>query len=204
MLRAPTWKQSMYSQHRLNLRDLHHLGDDQQPILIGGLAHDLQAFQPMPWKLYGELRGLNAPPRKTARRPLPPACALSRIWSRLSTEHGPDMNTISSPPTTSPFGNVIRVPSGRNPRPASLYGDEMRYAWCTPGEHLELRHLKVRRRSHSRKNGLRLTRSPVDVESQLHHALDHMLYLFIGGWSCIATIITGFLAAPAVAKFDDG
>ena len=36
------------------------------------------------------------------------------------------MTTTSSPPTTTPFGKVMVVPSGRKLRPASLYGDEMR------------------------------------------------------------------------------
>ncbi len=90
----------------------------------------------MPWKLYGELRGLNAPPRRNFA-PVAATCfALVRICSRDSTEHGPAITTSSSPPTTTPFENLTRVPSGLKPRPASLYGDEIRYASCTPASTL--------------------------------------------------------------------
>jgi hypothetical protein len=90
----------------------------------------------MPWKLYGELRGLNAPPRRNFA---PAAADLLRAQQNLlarldRARPGHDDHLL--PPTTTPLGNVIVVPSGRKPRPASLYGDEMRYASCTPGSTL--------------------------------------------------------------------
>ena len=91
----------------------------------------------MPWKLYGELRGLYAPPRRNFA---PAAADLLRARQNLLAatppSTGPAITTTSSPPTTTPFANVIVVPSGRKLRPASLYGDEMRYASCTPASTL--------------------------------------------------------------------
>ena len=66
------------------------------------------------------------PPRSTPVAPIAPApasaasFALCSICSRDSTEQGPAMMTTSSPPTTTPLGNVTFVPSGRKLRPASL------------------------------------------------------------------------------------
>ena len=37
--------------HRLDLRDLHHLRDDQQTCLIRDFAQQLEAFEAHPWKL---------------------------------------------------------------------------------------------------------------------------------------------------------
>jgi hypothetical protein len=39
----------------------------------------------------------------------------------------------------------------------------------------------VRRRSNAGKNRLHLTRCAVDIEAELHHSLNHILNLFIGG-----------------------
>ncbi len=46
-----------------------------------------------------------------------------------------------------------------------------------PRQHLELRHLKVIRRPHARKNCLRLTRRPMNIEAELDHLLDDLLYV---------------------------
>jgi hypothetical protein len=48
-------------------------------------------------------------------------------------------------------------------------------------QHLELGDLKVRGRADTGKNGLRLACSAMDVEAQLHHALDYVLNLFVRG-----------------------
>ena len=49
------------------------------------------------------------------------------------------------------------------------------------GEHLELGDLEVRGRADAGEDGLRFAGGAVDVEAELHHALDHVLDLFIGG-----------------------
>ena len=44
---------------------------------------------PRPWKLYGEVRGLYAPPRSIEAPASATQRATSSVWSRLSTVHGP-------------------------------------------------------------------------------------------------------------------
>ncbi len=46
---------------------------------------------PSPWKLYGELRGLNAPPRKIFAPARRTAAAVARTCCSVSAEHGPAM-----------------------------------------------------------------------------------------------------------------
>ena len=86
---------------------------------------------PSPWKLYGELRGLNAPPRKIFAPARRTAAAVVRTCCSVSAEHGPAMTITSSPPIrTSP--TVTTVSSGLKVRLASLYGSEIRTTSCTP------------------------------------------------------------------------
>src|SRR4051812_3025177 len=86
---------------------------------------------PWPWKLYGDDRGLNAPPRRN----LPPArftaAAVALTCSSVSAEHGPAMTITSSPPIrTSPTSKTVL--SRLNVRLASLYGSEIRTTSFTP------------------------------------------------------------------------
>ena len=53
---------------------------------------------PRPWKLYGELRGLNAPPRSTFAPARFTAAAVACTCCSFSAEHGPAMTMTSSPP----------------------------------------------------------------------------------------------------------
>ena len=60
------------------------------------------------------------------------AFAIETIWSRLSTEHGPLIKTISLPPTgTPPMATGVRVP--RNSCATSLYGLRTGVTDSTPG-----------------------------------------------------------------------
>ena len=92
------------------------------PVSSRAAARCLRPSSPMPWKLYGFVRGLNAPPR----RPTAPAsfirCAISMICSRPSTEHGPAMTGICLPPMVAPFPSGTTVLPGRPSRLARLYG----------------------------------------------------------------------------------
>ena len=54
---------------------------------------------PRPWKLYGELRGLKAPPRRTFAPARLTAEAAASTCSSVSAEHGPAITMTSSPPT---------------------------------------------------------------------------------------------------------
>ena len=87
---------------------------------------------PRPWKLYGELRGLNAPPRKIfAPAFFTAAAAGVNTCSSFSAEQGPAITMTSSPPMRT-SSMVTTVPSGLNVRLASLYGSVIRRTSCTP------------------------------------------------------------------------
>ena len=86
----------------------------------------------MPWKSYGEVRGLNAPPRSNFAPALATASAERIICSSLSTEHGPAITTNSSPPISVPFTRM-RVFPLRNSLLTNLYGAVMRITFSTCG-----------------------------------------------------------------------
>ena len=84
-------------------------------------AASCRPASPRPWKLYGELRGLNAPPRRILAPARLTAAAVVSTCSSDSAEHGPAMTITSSPPIrTSP--TTTTVFSGLKVRLASLYG----------------------------------------------------------------------------------
>src|SRR5688572_16063090 len=86
---------------------------------------------PRPWKLYGELRGLNAPPRRIFAPARRTAAAVAITCSSVSAEHGPAIMITSSPPIRT-SSIVTIVSSGLKVRLARLYGSEMRSTSCTP------------------------------------------------------------------------
>ncbi len=86
----------------------------------------------MPWNEYGEVRGLNAPPRSTLTPAAATACAASCNCSRLSTAQGPAMRTTSRPPRTTPGAISTVLPSGWSSRLANLKGWRMGMARSTP------------------------------------------------------------------------
>ncbi len=74
----------------------------------------------MPWNAYGEVRGLNAPPRRKAAPDFFTLSATPQICSSLSTEQGPAIRASAPPPIFCPPGRVITVSSGWNLRLAFL------------------------------------------------------------------------------------
>src|SRR4051812_26958105 len=88
-------------------------------------------FSPCPWNAYGELRGLNAPPRRTFAPARLTAAADAITCSSVSAEHGPAMTITSSPPMRT-SSRVMTVSSGLKVRLARLYGSEIRSTSCTP------------------------------------------------------------------------
>ena len=74
---------------------------------------------PRPWKLYGELRGLNAPPRRIFAPARLTAAALAMTCSSVSAEQGPAMTITSSPPIRT-SSSVTMVSSGLKARLARL------------------------------------------------------------------------------------
>src|SRR4029453_7948280 len=86
---------------------------------------------PSPWNAYGELRGLNAPPRRIFAPARLTAAAVACTCSSVSAEHGPAMTITSSPPIRT-SSMVTMVSSGRKVRLARLYGSVMRSTSWTP------------------------------------------------------------------------
>ena len=76
-------------------------------------------FSPMPWLVYGEVRGLKAPPRSIVAPAFLTARAMVKRFSP-STEHGPAMTWKLPPPTSTPCPQSTTVSSGWNLRLASL------------------------------------------------------------------------------------
>ena len=87
---------------------------------------------PRPWNAYGEVRGLNAPPRRTVAPEAATDSAVSISCSRLSTEHGPAM-TVRPPSPMTASRTRITVSSGWNSREVSLNGREIGVTRSTPG-----------------------------------------------------------------------
>ena len=54
--------------------------------------------RPRPWKAYGEVRGLKAPPRSRVAPAARAMCAASSVCAAVSTAHGPAMNVNVSGP----------------------------------------------------------------------------------------------------------
>ena len=168
-------------QHQLNLRDLHHLGNHQQPKLIGHLAQQLQPFQPHALEAIRRAARLEraAPQelRTSSGHLLRTQPNLLAALHRARPGHDNHFIAANDQPIRKRDPRSLRS----KPAPRQLVRRRDPIRLLHTRKHLELRHLKVRRRSHPRKNSLRLTRCPVDIKSQLHHPLNHMLYLFIGG-----------------------
>jgi hypothetical protein len=59
------------------------------PVSARASARIVSASSPSPWKVYGEVRGLNAPPRSMLAPLAATARAVSSVWARYSTVQGP-------------------------------------------------------------------------------------------------------------------
>ena len=94
---------------------------------------------PSPWKEYGDVRGLNAPPRSIRAPDSFRYAPSDSSISRDSTAHGPAITTTPLPPISSPRspprtgGIAMTVRSPRNSRLARLYGLPTGMASSTPG-----------------------------------------------------------------------
>src|SRR5512143_2149585 len=104
-----------------------------RPVSSRAFASHSSPCSPSPWKLYGEDRGLNAPPRSTVAPASRTRRAVSTICRSVSTEHGPAITTTSSPPTVTPPGRRTSVPSGCQSRETCRYGSVTGMRSRTPG-----------------------------------------------------------------------
>ena len=113
ILRAPTWITSTSSTKRSIL------SADIISVMIGSPVTALASFNKSspvscsPWKEYGEVRGLKAPPRRIAAPICFTSSATPIICSRVSTEQGPAITVICLPPTFTPHTSTM-LSSGWN------------------------------------------------------------------------------------------
>ena len=84
-----------------------------------------------PWKAYGEVRGLKAPPRRIFAPPALAIRAHSLIWSNPSIEQGPAIVTKLPSPIFTPSTSTTVLP-GWNSREVNLYVFKIRTAFSTP------------------------------------------------------------------------
>ena len=109
----------------------HDLGDDRQAGPLAGLGEERSPSTPSPWKLYGLVRGLKAPPRRMVAPAAATASAVRISCSRLSTEQGPAMTDSEPPPIDVP-ATATTVSAGWKSREASLKGLLMGVTVSTP------------------------------------------------------------------------
>ena len=165
--------------HDLDLRDLHDLGDDEQAVFVGRFAHDLQAFDAHALEAVRRAARLERAAAKELRAGggnlLRAEANLVAAFNRARAGHDDDLFAAD--------GDAVGEADVRTLRAEAATGEFVRrgdaISLVNTGEHLEFSDLEVPGCAHTRQNGLRLACSPVDVEAQLDHALDHVLDLLI-------------------------
>ena len=132
MLRVPTWSMSAHSATSATSRASTTSVTTGRPVSSRTSARIRSPFSPSPWKAYGLVRGLKAPPRSSVA---PAACAIraaASVWSGVSTAHGPAMGVkVPGPIGTPPTSTVVE--DGWFSRLTSLYGLLTRTTSTTPG-----------------------------------------------------------------------
>ncbi len=126
MLRAPIWTMSAASATDSTSLGVITSVITGRPVWRRASARWRSPARPSPWKAYGEVRGLKAPPLRMWPPASRTARAVSSSISSFSTLHGPAISTTSSPPMVRPLARVITVSERRNSRPLSLYGRVIR------------------------------------------------------------------------------
>ena len=89
MLRAPIWSTSAVSTTSSSWRGSSTSVTSGSPVSSRASARIFSASEPRPWKLYGDVRGLKAPPRSMVAPAAFTARAVSSVCSRDSTVQGP-------------------------------------------------------------------------------------------------------------------
>ena len=102
MLRAPTWITSAISTTASTSRGSINSVTSGSPVSSRASARMCSASTPSPWKAYGDVRGLNAPPRRAVAPASLTSLAQRRSCSRDSTEQGPAIMQTFLPPTDAP------------------------------------------------------------------------------------------------------
>ena len=128
MLRAPTWIRST-SSNRSRCFSLIISVTMGSPVALRALRSSSRPSAPIPWKSYGLVRGLKAPPRSSFAPDALTACAMAVICSSDSTEQGPAIMAKLPPPiltlfSPSPISTIVSA--GWKRRLAHLNGSLMR------------------------------------------------------------------------------
>jgi hypothetical protein len=101
-----------------------------RPVASRASERYLRPSSPNPWKAYGEVRGLKAPPRRNDAPDEATSLPIPSIISLPSTEHGPAKNATVPPPIFCPR-TVMTVSSFWKSRLTILYGLRMRRTFST-------------------------------------------------------------------------
>ena len=102
MLREPIWSTSATSRTASSSRGSITSVTTGNPVAALASASSLSPSAPRPWKAYGEVRGLYAPPRSRVPPASATAIAVSSSCARDSTAQGPAISANSSPPIFRP------------------------------------------------------------------------------------------------------
>ena len=132
MLRAPIWITSACSSSASTCRGSINSVTIGRPVSSRASTRISSASSPSPLKVYGDVRGLNAPPRSIVEPACATARAVSNVCSRYSTVHGPAINPNASSPMRRPLTSIT-VGSGESSRETSLYGFRIGSTCSTPG-----------------------------------------------------------------------
>ena len=168
-------------QHRLDLRDLHHLGYRQQPMGLRRLAHQFEARNPHPLKRVRRTARLErASAQKAGARSLHPRRRLEHLLAVLNrarpSHHG---NFFAA------HRHAVRKLHHRAFGPKGPPGQLVRRTDPVHIQHarqqLKLPQIHVRRGSHACQNRLGRSRRSVYVNSRFHHRRNHCVDLIFGG-----------------------
>ena len=133
MFRAPICRQSATAATASTSPGARTSVTTGRPLTARASASISSPSPPIPRNVYGEVLGLNAPPRRAAPPAARTARAVSSVTSRDSTAHGPAITARGWPwPTgTSPIRTTVSSPM--TSRDASLNGRLMGTTSATPG-----------------------------------------------------------------------
>ena len=119
MFRAPIWITSAASSTASTCRGSISSVTIGSPVSSRASRRIASASSPSPWKVYGDVRGLNAPPRSHVAPAAATARAVSSVCSRYSTVHGPAIRPKNPSPIRRP-STSITVGSGETSRDDEL------------------------------------------------------------------------------------
>ena len=119
MLRAPICSMSAYAATRSTASTVVTSVTTLSPVRSRASARNFSPCSSSPWKEYGLVRGLYAPPRRNCAPAFFTISAASKSCSRDSTAHGPDITTGVPSPIFTPATSTT-LERGWNSRLASL------------------------------------------------------------------------------------